>query len=133
MNWTKALIAGLVAGIVMWIADFIMHGMILGPTYAKYPVFTQTQANPVKFLLIAVCIAITIAILFARTRESWKDGVGGGATFGFFVGLVYFFHGFYNPLVLEDFPYYLSWAWGGTYMVDAVVAGIVIALIYKRG
>ena len=41
MNWTRALIGGVVAGIVVWIADFVMHGILLGETYARYPVFTQ--------------------------------------------------------------------------------------------
>ena len=134
MNWTKAVIAGVVAGVVVWIADFVIHGMIMGATYTKYPeVFSQEQANPVLFLLISVCIALAVAILFAKTRDCWQEGIMGGVVFGFFLGLVAFFSNFYYPLVLDGFPYYLGWCWGGINMIEAVIGGTVVAAIYKQG
>ena len=30
MKWTRALVAGIVGGIVINVADFIQHGLILG-------------------------------------------------------------------------------------------------------
>ena len=131
MNWTKVVVSGVVAGIVLWIADFVMHGFILGQTYMKYTVFSQTQANPMWFLVISVCIGIALAALFAKTRGSWADGISGGVSFGLFYGIAVFFSNFFWPLVLEGFPYYLAWCWGGINLVEAVLAGIVIALIYK--
>ena len=92
MNWTRILLGGLAAGIVMTIADFVMHGMIMGPTYMKHPeVFDQTAANPLWFVLVAICISLTLALLFGKTRASWAPGWKGGLTFGFFLGLVAFF------------------------------------------
>ncbi len=132
MNWGKLLLAGVVAGVAGWLADFVMHGLILGKTYAKYPVFTQEAANPFHFLLISICIAIAAAILFAKTRACWAEGVGGGVAFGFFLGLVAFFPPFYNSLVLEGFPYFLVWCWGGTHLIGAVVFGFFLGLIYKK-
>ena len=132
MSWTRALIAGIAAGIVTTLADWVMHGVIMGPTYAKYPVFTQEAANPVWFFVIGILIAIFAAILFAKTRQCWAEGVKGGATFGFWLAMVAFFSTFYNPLVLEGFPYYLSWCWGGIHVIDGVIGGIVLGAIYKR-
>lgn len=133
MNWGKVLLAGVVAGVVGNLADFVMHGLILGETYKKYPeVFTQEGASPVYFLLISVCIGIAAAILFAKTRACWAEGVGGGVAFGFFLGLVAFFAPFYNSLVLEGFPYFLVWCWGGTHLIGAVVFGFFLGLIYKK-
>lgn len=132
MNWTKVVLAGVAAGIVMNIADFIMHGFILGNTYTRYPeVFSQEQANPMHFFMVSICIAIMAAILFGKTRGSWADGVMGGVTFGFFLGLVSFFSNFYNPLVIDGFPYYLSWCWGGTNVISGVIGGAVLGAIYK--
>lgn len=132
MNWTKILIAGLAAGIAMNLADFVMHGFILGSTYTEYPVFTSEQANPLWFLLISVLIALFAAILFSKTRECWAPGVAGGATFGFWLGMVAFFSEFYNPLVLEGFPYFLAWCWGGTSLITGVVGGAVLGAVLKR-
>lgn len=133
MNWMKVVIAGLVGGVVMNLADFVMHGMIMSSTYARYPVFQQQEGNPIWFFVVAVCFGIAGAALFARTRDSWGDGAKGGATFGLFFGCVSFFAAFYNPLVFEGFPYYLAWCWGGMNLIDGVILGSVIALVYKRG
>jgi hypothetical protein len=132
MNWTKAILAGVVGGIALNLADWIMHGFILGPTYMKYPVFTQEPASPLYFLAISLLMGIFAALLFAKTRSSWAEGIAGGATYGFFLGLIQFFAHFYNPLVFEGFPYYLSWCWGGVGMIGMVILGAVLGLIYKR-
>ena len=133
MNWTRVLLAGVVAGIATNLADFVMHGMIMANTYVKYSqVFSQTQANPLWFLLVALCLSISAAILFGKTRTSWAAGWTGGATFGCFLGLVGFWTGFYHPLTIDGFPYYLSWCWGGITMIDSVLAGSVLGAIIKR-
>lgn len=131
MNWGRVLIAGVVAGIVVNLVDFVLHGMIMSSTYTEYSVFTQEQANPLWFFVIAILIGIFATALFAKTRDCWAEGIKGGLTYGFFLGLVFFFQPFYNPLVLEGFPYYLSWCWGGINMIDALVFGLVIGGLYK--
>ena len=133
MNWQKALLAGVVAGIAMSVAEFVMHGMIMANTYSKYPVFSQEQANPLHFVLVAVCISLFAAILFGKTRRCWADGLQGGATYGLFLGLIVFWVRFYDALVYEGYPYYLSWCQGGINLIVALVAGSVMGLIYKRG
>jgi hypothetical protein len=133
MNWTKILLAGIVGGILMNIANFIMHPVILGNIYTKYPdVFSQTQANPLWFLLIAILMAFFSALLFAKTRSCWADGWKGGATFGFYLGLVSFFAQFISSLVIDGFPYHLSWCWGGTALIGMTVMGLGLGLVHKN-
>jgi len=130
MNWARIAIAGVAAGVVTTIIDFVQHGMIMGPTYQKLDtVFSQTQANPGWFLLVAVAICFFAALLFARTRGSWAPGWKGGLVYGFFLGLVVFFQGFYDPLVVDGYPYYLSWCEGGMAMIDSLAAGAVAGAI----
>ena len=133
MNWTRALVAGVVGGIVMWIADFLLHGFVMGGTYMKYPeVFTQEPSNPLLFLVIEILIGIPAAIIFAKTRQSWAEGVKGGLSFGFWIGLLGFFPQFFNSLVIKDFPYFLSWCWGGITLIVALILGIVLGLMIKK-
>ncbi len=132
MNWTRIALAGVAAGIVNWISDFVMHGMVMAATYQRLSqVYTQTQANPAWFLLVAVTTCLMAALLFARTRGSWAAGWKGGLSFGFFLGLVVFFARFYDPLVVDGYPYYLAWCQGGIYMIDNLLAGAVIGSILK--
>ena len=136
MNSKKALIAGVVGGIVLWIAGFVLHGLIMGSTYMKYTeVFSQEEEpmNMFWFLVIALGIAIVAAFLFAKTRDCWAEGIGGGVTFGLFLGLFSFFPQFYNSLIYEGFPYYLGWCWGGISMIEMLILGAVLAAVYKQG
>jgi hypothetical protein len=132
MNWTRIALAGVASGLVTWISDFVQHGMVMAPTYKRLStVFTQTEANPAWFLLVAVAISMTAALLFARTRGSWAAGWKGGLSFGFFLGLVIFFQRFFDPLVVDGYPYYLAWCQGGISMIDSLLAGAVIGSIVK--
>ncbi len=133
MNWQKALLAGLAAGVALSFYEFIMHGMIMANTYTKYSVFDQTQANPLYFLLVAVCMMVFAAILFGKTRQCWADGFKGGATYGFFLGMIFFFVRFYDAIIYDGYPYYLSWCQGSIALIGSMVAGGVMGLIYKRG
>jgi hypothetical protein len=132
MNWTRIALAGVAAGLVTWISDFVLHGMVMRSTYMGLSqVFTQTESNPAWFLLIAVTICVMAALLFARTRGSWGAGWKGGLTFGFFLGLVIFFQRFYDPLVVDGYPYYLAWCQGGISMIDSLLAGAVLGAVIK--
>lgn len=133
MNWTRVFVGGIVVGIVMWVADFVLHGMVMGETYKKYDqVFSQTQANPMSFLAISVVVSIFVAILFGKTRASWGAGWKGGMAFGLYFALAMFFMNFYYPLVIAGFPYYLGWCWGGIGVIEGLIAGSVLGALIPR-
>jgi hypothetical protein len=132
MNWSRISVAGLAAGIVTWFSDFVLHGIVMAPTYRRLSqVYSQTQANPLWFLLVSIAICFMAALLFARTRGSWSPGWRGGLGYGLFLGLVIFFQRFYDPLVIDGFPYYLAWCQGGISMIDSLLAGAVIGSVVK--
>ena len=133
MNWSKAIIAGVVGGIVMTLANWVMHGMIMGASYMKYPeVFRQEDAGFHYFFFVGIMVAIMAAILFGKTRAVWAEGVMGGVTFGFFAGMVGFFTHFYQPLTIDGFPYFMSWCWGGITVIAFVILGAVLGAMMKK-
>jgi hypothetical protein len=132
MNWNKIVLAGVAGGVVVTIFQILAHGFALGSVYTDHPTFSQEQANPLFFVGIATGVGIAGAILFSRTRASWGEGWRGGATFGFFVGLTALFVPMYNSLVIEQFPYFLTWCWGGIDLVGWVLYGTVAALFIKN-
>lgn len=133
MNWTKALIAGVVGGIVMTVVDFVLHVLILGGTYMKYPeVFRQDDAGVHHFFFVGIMVSIMAAVLFGKTRSVWADGAMGGVTFGFFLGMVIFFTRFYQSLTIEGFPYFLNWCSAGSALIAFVVLGAVLGAMIKK-
>ena len=129
----RTAIAALVGGIVMWLASFVLHGLIMSNTYVRLDeVFSQEAANPLHFLIIEILIAIPAAVVFARTRQSWAAGPTGGLTFGFWLGLIGSFAQLFNPLVIKGFPYYLGWCWFGINMIVSLALGAVLGAMIKR-
>ncbi len=128
-------IAGIVAGIVGWLVDFVLHGMMLGDTYARLDtVFSQTQSSPFSFLAISLATYLLLAYLFHRTRGAWAAGPVGGIVFGVLMGLVATFGNLYDPIVIADFPYYLAWCQGGAAMINGAIGGAILgALISHSG
>ena len=132
MKWGKALLTGLIGGVVVCAYNFLMHSVIMAKAYMKYAVFSQEQANPLYFVLIAILISIAGAILFAKSRNSWAAGIKGGLVFGFWIGMTAFFVQFYNSLIFEGFPYHMNWCWGGIYLIGWLVFGAVAGILYKK-
>ncbi len=133
MNWSKIAIAGVVGGVVKTLADYVMHGIIMANAYTSRPeVFSQEEAGVHWFFIIGILIGLASCSLFARTRSAWGDGMMGGATFGFCVGWVVFFLQFYPTLVIDQFPYHLSWCWGGIELISFTILGAVLGALYKE-
>jgi len=135
MNWSKTLIGGVVGGISLFIANFVLHGLILGNTYMKYPeVFDQEEnaANYVWFTVVCLVLGILAAILFAKTRESWADGLKGGVVAGMWAGALVGATNFFDSLVILGFPYYLAWCHFGSDVIAFALAGAGIALVVKK-
>jgi hypothetical protein len=128
----KTLLGGIVAGIAMMVANFVMHGVIMADTYRRYAnVFTQEESGPAWFALVSVLIGLALAILFARTRRVWAAGLVGGVTFGILVGATHFFMNFYDALVYEGFPYYLAWCHGGMDLIAYALGGALLGVVIK--
>lgn len=132
MNWSKAVIAGVVGGVVNLFYSFVMHGVIMESTYKKYtPTIFREGVGMTWFLIIPILLGIAGGLAFAKSRASWGTGVKGGATFGFWIGLIGFLANFYTPLIYNNYPYYLTWCTGGILLIGWVVTGAAIAAMYK--
>lgn len=132
MNWTKAILAAVVAGIATAIANFVCHGLILGNTYVEHDqVFSQEQGNPIWFFLLSIIIALVVAILFGKTRNCWPNGIVGGVQCGFLIGLVVGITSFFWPIIFDGFPPFLAWCWLGIDVIGYSLLGLVLALFLK--
>jgi len=130
MNWSKAVIAGAVGGVVMAVYEALVHGMIMSNTYANLAFFRQ-DASPIWYTVIAILVGIVGGIIFAKTRASWGAGPKGGMSFGLWLGILFFVLGFSYPLMIQGFPYYLTWCWGGISIIECILYGAVLGAMNK--
>ncbi len=134
MNWGRAVVAGLVAGIAQNVVNFVLHGLVLGGTYEGQAAFVQEE-NPAIFVwytAIALVIGVVAALLFASSRESWQPGARGGLHFGILLGAVVGFQQFYLTQVINEFPYHVAWLWLGVEIISFGIGGMVLGAMIRR-
>ena len=136
MNWGRAVGAGLGAGFVQNIVNFVLHGLVFGGMYVDQPAFVQEPDSMamqiVWFLVVALTIGVAASVLFASSRQSWQQGARGGLHFGILLGAVVGFQQFYLTLVGNDFPYHVAWTWLAIDIISLGIGGTVLGVLYKR-
>jgi|SaaInl4_150m_RNA_FD_contig_21_814206_length_576_multi_6_in_0_out_0_1 hypothetical protein len=121
------------AVLVLWTAlDFILHGLILGGAYEATAELWRPMEE-MKMGLIHIVTAIS-AICFVTIwtymirPQTMKNGVLFGLIFGIAAGIS-MGYGTYSSMPI---PYYLAFAWFVGTIVEATLAGVVVALIVNE-
>jgi hypothetical protein len=130
---TKRLILAIIAGwVVIFGTDFLIHGLWLKPDYeatkAIWRPDNEMQAHFCWMLFAQFLCAATFVII-------WAKGVGGGSIkCGFFFGLLM---GLFQQVwaivdyVVLPMPGELAVKWFCSGLAQAILLGIVTALVYK--
>jgi len=128
----KKILLGGIAVFVAWeILDFVIHGLILGSTYATLGNMFRAQAD-MKMGLMAV-VALIAALAFAAAYawfvnpKSLATGVKYGLLMGFGGG-VSMGYGTYSAMPI---PYVMALVWFLGTWVEFTVAGLLAGLIIK--
>ena len=130
MNVKKCLTIGLVLGIVANIIDFVVQGNLLAGYYAGPP-FRQDNNIPL-FIVGDFVAALVFTWFYLRFAASVPAGAAGGATLGVYAGvLISFPTNIFLHLVIQGFPYALSWIWTIYGIVLYVVLGAIAGVLNK--
>jgi hypothetical protein len=135
MNYSRIALAALGATVAYFVAGGILFAALpwLGDEFAKYPTVFRTQDDmkrvmPVGMLAILVAISV-VTVLYAMAYPSGGSVVD-GARFGALIG-VFAVCGFalHNHMLL-NVGLKLTVGQAGAYLVQWLVVGMVISLIY---
>jgi len=131
MNLRKCLTIGLVVGIVSSVFDFVVHGNLLASYYAQAPF---RQDAPMAWMIVSAFVsAFVFAWVYLKVAGSFAPGVSGGATMGFYAGvLVNFPFMIVLHLMFQNFPYALSWIWIIAGIVFYVIAGAIAGAMNRK-
>ena len=131
MDFKKFLTIGIAVGIVANLLDFLVHGHLLTDFYAHSPFRQDTN---VAWMVIGDFVAAFVfAWFYLVVAGSFAPGVSGGATMGFYTGvLVNFPAAIFMYLMFEGFPYFLSWIWIVYGVAWYVCAGAIAGALNKR-
>lgn len=135
MNQKKFWIAFVVVFIVYEITNFLVHGLILGPTYMGdevAPLFRpQEVLESTSWLRLFTELVWSFFFTFIFVKGHENKGIIEGAKFGIYIGLFYSFVWAYQSYWMYPMPYSLAMQWFLFGLIQCVILGIIAALIYK--
>lgn len=109
MNSKALLKLGIVIGILMNAFDLVVQGVLLAGLYTA-PVFRKPEDEIVYLLLTDFVAAFVFVWLYLKLGSATGPGVAGGATFGFYAGVLYSFPMFYAMhLLFNGYSFELAW------------------------
>ncbi len=135
MDLKRWLLAAVGAFVVVFATEFVIHHLWLGEFYKAHAQWWRPEAEMNSMmhlmLLAQIIFAALLPMVYAKGYESGKSGVGQGVRFGVLIGLL-----MTVPMSLMNYVIYpypssliINWVLGG--MVEYILAGAVIGLLYK--
>jgi len=128
----KRTILVVVVVFITWsVLDFILHGMLLRPTYEATASLWRPMNEinmPLMYfvtLVFTVCFVLIYRLMVGQ--KSLASGVKFGALFGLATGISMGFGSYsYMPI-----PLTLAWSWFFGAWIEAIVAGAIVGAIMK--
>jgi hypothetical protein len=133
MEAMKKMLLSVIIVFVAWsLMDLIIHGLILGSSYAETAQLWRPEAE-MKVVLMRV---VTIIAAFAFCAiYSWlirDKGIGSGLKYGFWFGIVMGVSMGYGSYSVMPIPYHMALTWFLGRLAEGIIAGIIVGAIDKE-
>ncbi len=131
MNTKRFLFASLAVCVAAIALDFLIHAVILKGAYeATKSVWRQDMESKVWiFWLINFIVAFPFTYLFANRYEG--KGIFEGARYGAIMGVFSAVPMAYGMYTMLPVPYSMAAEWFVYGMIEAILLGVVVSLVYK--
>lgn len=136
MNTKRWLYASAAAFVVMAILEFVINGVLLADIYKQtasvWRPETEMRQMMWLFWLAYLIFAPVFTLIYAKGYESSKPGIGQGARFGIYLGLLTAIPMNLIWYVVLPISATLAVYWAIAGMVEMIAMGIIVGLIYKN-
>ena len=129
----RAALAGLVIFIVWGAIDYLLHELLLRPTYERSAHLWRAQSEmnlPLVYLVVVILIGCFVSI-YSRfiSNKSLATGIAYGFLYGLATGVAVGFGTFIHMPV----PGTLAWGWCLGGWLKGVAAGAIVGAMVKPG
>ncbi len=131
MNIKKFVLASIAVFITLQILDFIIHNLLLGATYESLQAVFRPDMMDKMWIMYLTGIIFSMLFVYIFTKGYESKGLFEGAKYGLIIGLVVHLVGSYNQYVVYPITYYLTLQWFIYGTLELIIAGVVVAAIYK--
>jgi energy-converting hydrogenase Eha subunit A len=117
--------------LVSQVLEYLIHGVWLQSTYLSLKQIWRPDMDSKMWIMwvVGFIVSFVFAYIFAKGYEG--RGIMEGVRFGAVVGLLTALPSAYTTYAIFPIPYSLALSWFLAGMVEAIVLGIVAALVYK--
>jgi len=128
----KVWLGALVVFIVLEILMFLVDGVLLGSTYSSIQGVWRTDMNSKLWIyhVINVFNAFFFTFIFSKGYE--KKGIMEGVRYGFYIGVWLSVGMAYGSYAMIAIPYSLALQWFIYGIIEYVIAGVVLAMVFKE-
>jgi len=131
MNVKRFVVAVIVVFIVFQIFDFIIHGIILAPTYETMKSVWRPDMMSKMWIMYITSFILSLLFVYIFTKGYEARGIGEGIRYGLLIGFFMNVVGAFNQYVIYPIPFSLALQWLIYGMIEFIICGIIAALIYK--
>ena len=131
MNTKKFLLASLAVFITLYLLDFVIHSLLLGSVYESMQEVWRPDMMDKMWIMYLTGIIFSLLFVYIFSKGYEGKGIVEGAKYGLIIGLVIYLVGSYNQYVVYPLPYSLALKWFIYGTIELIIAGIVLALVYK--
>ena len=119
--------------VTLEVLDFLIHGVILAPTYASLQSLWRPNMNDLMWVMHIVSIIGSFFFAFIFSKGYEGKGLTEGLRYGLYIGL-WMSTGFaYGTYAMIAIPYSLALQWFLYGIVEYVIAGGVLAMVFASG
>ena len=130
---TKKIALAVVAIYAAWFAlNFVIHGLILGSTYASEPQFWRPMDEMKRGLMFFVSLISATGFVLIYSRLIANKSLNTGLHYGLLYGVANGISVGYGTYSVMAVPYYMALTWFLGTLVEMTVAGILVGLIVKE-
>lgn len=135
MNTKRWLLASVAVFVVIFVVEFIIHGVLLQGLYQQTASVWRPMADMQRLMWIMwvgyLVFAAFFTFIYTKGYEKGKPGLGQGFRFGLYVGcMLSVLHGFGWYAILP-IPLALSFYWFVAVLVESIAMGIAAGLVYR--
>ena len=132
----KLWIGFIVIFIAMAVLNMIIHGFILSSTYQTDEVSKimrpESEMNSMMWIYYVVYIIQAFFFTFIFSKGYEGKGIMEGVRYGLYMGLLMATPMAYASYAMYPMPYSLALQWFIYGMIQYIILGILIALVYKK-
>ena len=135
MNAKRWLLASVAVFVVMFVLEFVVHGVLLHGVYQQTSSVWRPGADIQRLMWIFwvgyLVFALLFAFIYAKGYEKEKPGLGQGFRFGLYVGVMLSVLNGFGWYVILPIPLALAFYWFAAILVESIAMGTAAGLVYR--